>query len=111
MTTVTPSDRDVLREAWLGLCTDVQAAGLRTIDELGDVDNPQELAEALRAMIRMTLLTLQQRMEFDDPDFPAFFRALDDRYKYAGPDTYITYVECRGAGQRHVPGSRQPPRP
>lgn len=104
MATVTPSDRDVLREAWIGLCKDVQAAGLRTIDELGDVDNPQELAEALRAMVRMTLLTLQQRMEFDDPDFPAFFRTLDDRYKYAGPDTYITYVNAavRGSGTYRV---------
>jgi hypothetical protein len=52
----------------------------------------------------MALLTLQHRLEFDDPDFPAFFRSLDDRFKYAGPDTYITYVNAavRGSGTYRV---------
>lgn len=104
MSTVEPSDRDVLRDAWSRLCKTLEAAGTRTIDELGDVDNPQELAEALRAVTRMALLTLQQRLEFDDADFPSFFRALDDRFKYAGPDTYITYVNAavRGSGTYRV---------
>ncbi len=92
MSTINPDDRVVLRDAWQGLCDDLRMFGTRTIDELDDVDNPQELAEALRSVARMALMTLQQRMEFDDPDFPTFFRSLDDRFKYAGPDTYITYV-------------------
>ncbi|MGE0385550.1 MAG: DUF1214 domain-containing protein [Gammaproteobacteria bacterium] len=104
MSTVGPGDRDVLRTAWHALCRDLQATGLRTIDALDDVDNPQELAEALRAVARMALMALQQRMEFDDPDFPSFFRSLDDRYKYGGPDTYITYVSApvRGSGTYRV---------
>lgn len=89
---VEPEDRDVLRGAWDRLCDDLRTFGRRTIDELDDVDNQQELAEALRSVTRMVLMTLQQRIEFDDPDFPVFFRSLDDRFKYAGPDTYITYV-------------------
>jgi len=99
-------DRDVLRAAWLGLCEDLSRMGLRTIDELEDVDNPQELAEAVRALLRMALMTLQHRTEFDDPDFPSFFRALDDRFKYAGPDTYITYMNAavRGSGAYRVIG-------
>ena len=92
MSGVGPDDRAILRTAWDALCDDLRTFGNRTIDDLADVDNPQELAEALRAVTRMALMTLQQRIEFDDPDFPVFFRSLDDRYKYAGPDTYITYV-------------------
>jgi hypothetical protein len=78
--------------------------GLRTVDDLEDVDNRQELAEALRSLARMAMMALQQRMEFDDPDFPSFFRALDDRYKYAGPDTYITYLNAavRGSGTYRI---------
>lgn len=92
MSTVGPRDRDVLRVAWQAFVDGLAADGLRTIDDLADVDNPQELAEALRAVARMATMALQHRMDFDDPDFPTIFRALDDRYKYAGPDTYITYV-------------------
>ena len=104
MTTVGPGDRDLLRDAWSRLCAELAQAGTHAIDELPDVDNPQELAEALRAVTRMALLAIQQRLEFDDPDFPSFFRALDDRYKYAGPDTYITYVSApvRGSGTYRV---------
>jgi hypothetical protein len=98
------ADRDILRDAWLGFCRDLEAAGVRTVDQLADVDNPQELAEALRALARMAIMTVQQRLEFDDPDFPSFFRSLDDRYKYAGPDAYITYVNAavRGSGTYRV---------
>jgi hypothetical protein len=94
MSTVTPGDRDVLRDAWLRLCADLQAQGLQTIDHLKDVDNPQELAEALRFVARSALFTLQQRMDFNDPDFPIFLRSLDDRFKHSGPDSYITYVNA-----------------
>src|SRR4051794_34344109 len=92
MTTVGPHHRDVLNAAWQDFCRGLEAAGTRTINELDDVDNPQELAEALRSVARMAIMTLQHRLDFDDPDFPTIFRSLDDRYKYAGPDTYITYV-------------------
>ncbi len=104
MTDIDPADRDVLRNAWIGFCRDLEAMGTRTVDTLEDVDNPQELAEAMRAVARMAIMTLQQRLDFDDPDFPSFFRALDDRYKYAGPDTYITYVNAavRGSGTYRV---------
>src|SRR5207248_6750326 len=42
-------------------------------------------------------------------DFPVFFRALDDRYKYAGPDTYITYLSAvvRGSGTYRVSGNHR----
>ena len=107
MSSVDPNDRGVLRTAWNGLCDDVRSVGLRTIDQLDDVDNPQELAEALRAVIRMTIMSLQQRLEFDDPDFPVFFRSLDNRYKYAGPDTYITYVTAPVRPDASISGDRR----
>lgn len=102
-------DRGALSEAWEAICDEVRSAGLRTIHELADVDNPQELAEALRAVIRMALMTVQHRLDFDDPDFPVFFRALDDRYKYAGPDTYITYLNAavRASGTYRVRGNHR----
>jgi hypothetical protein len=94
MAGIDAGDRTVLRDAWLGLCRELVASGVRTIDDLEDVDNAQELAEALRAVARMALMTIQHKLEFSDPDFPSFFRALDDRYKYGGPDTYITYLSA-----------------
>jgi hypothetical protein len=85
----------------------VRDAGRRVLDgEVVEVDDPRELAEALRASVRMAMAALQQRMEFNDPDFPRFFRALDDRYKYAGPDVHITYLSAavRGDANYRITG-------
>ena len=107
MAPIDAGERKLLRQAWVELCRDLEAAGVHTIDELQDVDNSQELAEALRAVARMALMTVQHKMEFSDPDFPSFFRSLDDRYKYGGPDTYITYVSAavRGSATYRVSGN------
>jgi hypothetical protein len=107
MPDIDPADKTLLRDNWIKLCGDLQAMGLRTVDALEDVDNSQELAEALRAVARMAIMAVQQRLEFDDPDFPSFFRALDDRYKYGGPDTYITYMSAavRGSATYRVTGN------
>jgi hypothetical protein len=109
MEAITANDRKLLREAWLDFCGHLEAAGVRTIDELPDVDNAQELAEALRAITRMAIMTVQHKMEFSDADFPSFFRSLDDRYKYAGPDTYITYLSAavRGSATYRVTGNHR----
>src|SRR5437868_6341970 len=109
MAPIDTGDRNLLRQAWVDLCRDLEAAGVHTIDELQDVDNSQELAEALRAVARMALMTLQHKMEFSDPDFPSFFRSLDDRYKYGGPDAYITYMSAsvRGSATYRVSGNHR----
>src|SRR5271167_2086791 len=107
MSPVSDDDRKVLREAWQGFTKAMNDNGLDIIDGLDDVDNPQELAEALRCVARMAIMTLQQRMEFNDPDFPCFFRISDDRFKYAGPDTYVTYLSAavRGTGTYGIAGN------
>lgn len=100
--------RDELRAAWDGWCATVQDVGRRVLDgEVVDVDDPAELAEALRATMRMSTAALQQRVDFNDPDFPRFFRALDDRFKYAGPDVHITYLSAavRGDATYRITGN------
>jgi len=96
--TVNVKDREDLRRAWVTMCQELESAGHWVLDDLDDIDNPQELAEALRAVARMAMMCLQQRMEFNDPDFPRFMRSCDDRYKYAGPDSYVNYMTAQVRG-------------
>lgn len=93
MSNITDQDRSALREAWIAYCDTLRQEGLDIIEgKSGDPANPQELAEALRAVARIGIMSLQHRMDFNDPDFPTFFRTMDDRYKYGGPDAHISYI-------------------
>ena len=96
---IDPADRTALQEAWREYCDTLRDEGERILaGESGDARDAQELAEALRAVARIGIMSLQQRMDFNDPDFPVFFRALDDRYKYGAPDTHITYLQSTVRG-------------
>src|SRR5215213_3337355 len=95
MPEISSADRAALEEAWVGYCHALREEGLAMV--CGDntaIDNPQELAEALRATARMGIVALQHRMEFNDPDFPVFFRGMDDRFKYGGPDANVNYLSA-----------------
>lgn len=93
MSEITEQDRAGLREAWAGYCDALRREGEDIINGVsGDPATPQELAEALRAVARIGIMALQHRMDFNDPDFPTFFRTMDDRYKYGGPDAHISYL-------------------
>lgn len=97
-----------LREAWEHYCDTLKSEGLRVLDGDGPaVDNDNEMAEALRAVARLGIMALQHRLDFNDPDFPVFFRALDDRFKYAGPDIHITYLNApaRGTATYRITGN------
>ncbi|MGE0878695.1 MAG: DUF1214 domain-containing protein [Acidimicrobiia bacterium] len=111
-----------MRTAWHAYCDALKSEGDRlldiatgtadvTADAAADahvtVDNEQELAEALRAIGRLGMMALMHRFDFNDPDFPVFFRALDDRFKYAGPDIHITYLNAavRGTGVYRITGN------
>lgn len=96
-----PSADDVqaLRASWDAWCTSLAETGRRVLDgELAEAADSRELAEALRATMRMAAMAVQQRLDFNDPDFPRFFRALDDRAPYAGPDAHITYLSAAVRG-------------
>lgn len=96
---IDPSESETLREAWTAYCGALREEGERILSgEAGDARDAQELAEALRAVARIGIMSLQQRMDFNDPDFPVFFRALDDRFKYGAPDTHITYLQSTVRG-------------
>ena len=93
MTDISEQDRARLRAAWTSYCNALRKEGMDIIDGTsGDPATPQELAEALRAVARIGIMSLQHRMDFNDPDFPTFYRTMDDRYKYGGPDAYISYL-------------------
>jgi len=93
MPEIADRDRATLREAWTRYCDALRDEGEDIINGVsGDAETPQELAEALRAVARIGIMSLQHRMDFNDPDFPTFFRTMDDRYKYGGPDAHITYL-------------------
>src|SRR5215208_3174547 len=97
-----------LGTAWDAFCDSLREVGHSVVDgALVEIDNPQELAEALRATARMATAALQQRLDFNDPDFPRVFRAMDDRFMYAGPDVHITYLSAavRGDATYRIRGS------
>lgn len=90
---ISENDRAGLRDAWKNYCDALSREGMDVINGVtGDAQSPQELAEALRAVARIGIMSLQHRMDFNDPDFPTFFRSMDDRYKYGGPDAHINYL-------------------
>lgn len=93
------NERTVLRKAWTEYCDALRLEGERIIaGEAGDARDGNELAEALRAVARIGIMSLQHRIDFNDPDFPVFFRALDDRFKYGAPDAHITYLQSTVRG-------------
>lgn len=90
---ISEHDRTMLRDAWASYCDALRKEGMDIVNGVsGDAQSAQELAEALRAVARIGIMSLQHRMDFNDPDFPVFFRSMDDRYKYGGPDTNINYL-------------------
>jgi hypothetical protein len=96
---IEPADRHTLRQAWNAYCDALREEGQSIIaGETCDARDAQELAEALRAVARIGIMSLQHRMDFNDPDFPVFFRALDDRFKYGAPDANITYLQTTVRG-------------
>ena len=96
---IDPADRDTLRQDWNAYCHALREEGERIIaGEAGDARDAQELAEALRTVARIGIMSLQHRMDFNDPDFPVFFRALDDRFKYGAPDSHVTYLQATVRG-------------
>lgn len=92
---ISEQDRASLREAWTSYCDALRDEGMDIINGVsGDPVTPQELAEALRAVARIGIMSLQHRMDFNDPDFPLLFRTMDDRFKYGGPDPHINYLNA-----------------
>src|SRR5215212_9966764 len=92
---ISEQDRATLGDAWTSYCDALRNEGMDIINGVsGDPETPQELAEALRAVARIGIMSLQHRMDFNDPDFPDFFRTMDDRYKYGGPDAQINYLNA-----------------
>lgn len=90
--TISDGERAALRTAWSGYCDALKEVAGDAIDgRLGDPRDAGEMAELLRAIGRIAAMSLQQRLDFNDPDFPLFFRQMDDRYRYGGPDTNIAY--------------------
>jgi hypothetical protein len=110
MPEITEHDRASLRQAWGSYCDALRNEGEDIINGVsGDAESADELAEALRAVARIGIMSLQHRMDFNDPDFPAFFRTMDDRYKYGGPDAHITYLTAslRGGATYRLRGNHQ----
>jgi hypothetical protein len=58
----------------------------------------RETAEGYRYLGRLTVLGLQWCVEFNDPDFPAFYRHDDDVTKWGGPNVDNRYLRARVCG-------------
>lgn len=101
MSEQTDIDRERLRSAWRCWTDTLSEQADAIIDgKLGDARDADEMAQCLRAMARMSNLCLTQQMDYNDADFPVFLRQMDDRFRYGGPDTNISYLRAsiRGGG-------------
>ena len=108
METINQRHREILRSAWREWTAAQQTLADEIIDgELGDARDDTELAQCLRAIGRIASMCLTHRLDFNDPDFPVFFRQMDDRYRYGGPDLNIAYfmAALRGDAQYKVRGN------
>ena len=106
--TVSSEDRARLRAAWTRHCDALKEVADEVIDgQLGDPRDGAEMAELLRSVARIGMLSLQHRLDFNDPDFPLFLRQMDDRYRYGGPDNNIGYfmASLRGDATYRVRGN------
>ncbi|MFD2580383.1 hypothetical protein ACFSTD_21005 [Novosphingobium colocasiae] len=105
-------ERLALRQAWQNHCTALNAVVSDAIDgKLGDARDGNELAELVRSIGRISAMSLQHRMDFNDPNFPLFLRQMDDRFRYGGPDNNIAYFQASLNGGATYRISRQQWRP
>ena len=105
---VSTEEREALRKAWKGHCDALALVADEVIDgKLGDPRDGNEMAELLRSVGRIASMSLTQRMDFNDPDFPIFLRQMDDRFRYGGPDNNIAYFQTtvRGSATYRVRGN------
>lgn len=85
--------------AWRNFSMQLRADGERILE--GDFPSaPEARAEGYRHLARLTVLALQWFLDFDDTDFPRFFRHDDDITQWGGPNVDNTYLRARidGAG-------------
>lgn len=96
-----------LASAWQRYCDSLREEGARVLEGGTDATSDAEVGEALRCVARLAEMALRHRVDFNDPDFPLFFRALDDHFKYAGPDAYVTYLSApvRGDATYRITGN------
>jgi len=78
-----------LAGVWDAYCASLQNLGRSVLDEAG---TDQDRAEAIRALARLTAMTLTQQLDFSDPTNPRFFRSNDDVWQWGGPNVDNVYL-------------------
>jgi hypothetical protein len=85
-------------EAWQRFSEQLRADGERIL-ESDFPSAPGARAEGYRHLARLTVLALQWFVDFDDVDFPRFFRHDDDITQWGGPNIDNTYLRARIGGE------------
>ena len=88
------SEKLMSGEAWAEYCDRLKAVGQRM---LGDdyPGTPRERAEGFRHLTRVAIMGLEWYVEFNDREFPAFYRQDDDVNKWGGPNVDNLYLRAR----------------
>lgn len=81
-------------DAWLRFSEQLRTDGQRIL-ESDFPTSPEARAEGYRHLGRLTALALQWFLDFDDTDFPRFFRHDDDITQWGGPNVDNTYLRAR----------------
>ncbi len=84
-------------QAWVEFCERLKQSGLRLLEE-DFPGTPRERAEGFRHLARLAVMGLEWGLEFDDPDFPGFYRHNDDVNQWGGPNADNVYLRARVRG-------------
>jgi hypothetical protein len=84
-------------QAWVEFCERLKRSGLRLLED-DFPGSPQERAEGFRHLARVAVMGLEWGLEFDDPEFPAFYRHNDDVNQWGGPNADNVYLRARIRG-------------
>ena len=79
--------------AWRAFCSRIADAGAAALSDPMAAGARQQ-ADGLRCLSRQLVFAVQDAMEFNDADFPAFHRFDDDVTKWGGPNTDNNYLRC-----------------
>jgi len=101
------NQRIVSGEAWRDFCENLKSAGAALVYP-GAPQDPQQQAEGIRYLSRITRAALEAFVEFNDPQFPVFRRTVHETIKMGAdnPDNHYLNAQISGQYEYIIKGNR-----
>lgn len=101
------NQRIVSGKAWEEFCDNLKAAGAALVYP-GAPTDPDQQAEGVRYLSRLTRAALEAFVEYNDPKFPVFRRTVHETIKMGAdnPDNYYLNAQITGDYEYMISGQR-----